>query len=92
MKTPGFTAEESLSRRSGQYRMAQTNHGGMSVQPAASLRMSPQGCYRRDSNCTQFCAQIKDADWRYECFSRCNIYLDNCLSTGNWTDRVAAQL
>ena len=51
--------------------------------------MSPQECYKRDSNCTQFCGNVTDPDWRHECFMRCNIYLDNCLATGNWTDQSA---
>ncbi len=86
MKIPGFTAEESLHRTSGQYRMAQTDQGAMGIQPA---RMTPQWCYYKDSRCTQFCGKVTNPDWRYECFSRCNIYLDNCLGKGVWTDQAA---
>jgi hypothetical protein len=56
------------------------------LQPAAAL--SPQQCYQRDSGCTQMCGNVKDMTWRYECFSRCDIYLDNCLSRGVWTDQA----
>ena len=49
---------------------------------------TPQQCYQRDSQCTQFCGRVQDQTWRYECFSRCNIYLDNCLSRGVWTDQA----
>lgn len=85
MKIPGFTAEESVHTTSRPYHMAQSNHDAMAVRPAET----PQECYKRDSNCTQFCGNVKDPKWRYECFSRCNIYLDNCLGRGVWTDRAA---
>lgn len=55
-------------------------------QPGAA--MTPQQCYQRDSQCTQFCGNVKDNNWRYECFSRCDIYLNNCLSNGVWTDQT----
>ena len=86
MAIPRFTAEASLYRTSGQYRMTHTDQSGMSIAPA---RMTPQWCYMRDSRCTQFCGNVKDPNWRHECFMRCNIYLDNCLSSGVWTDRAA---
>jgi len=57
--------------------------------PVAEARMTPQQCYQRDSNCTQFCGDVKDSEWRHECFMRCNKYLDNCLSKGVWTDQGA---
>jgi hypothetical protein len=85
MKIPGFTAEKSVYTTSRPYRMVQGNHGAMAIQPAT---MTPQECYRRDSNCTQFCGKVKDPYWRYECFALCNKYLDNCLGTGVWTDRA----
>ena len=30
-----------------------------------------------------------DPNWRHECFMRCNIYLDNCLGQGTWTDKAS---
>jgi len=81
---PGFTAEESLRKPSNFFSIDQFEGAG-----SASIvtSMTPQECYKRDSNCTQFCGQVKDPDWRHECFMRCNIYLDNCLSRGVWTDQ-----
>ena len=88
MTTPGFTADAAASPARLTYRMVSRGRG-LGIEPAA--RMSPQECYKRDSNCTQFCGKVKDASWRYECFSRCNIYLDNCLGRGVWTDRAATR-
>jgi len=62
----------------------------LTLQTASAL--SPQQCYKRDVNCTKFCGDVKDPDWRHECFMRCNIYLDNCLGTGVWTDQSKAVL
>lgn len=59
---------------------------------STAAALSPQQCYKRDVNCTKFCGDVKDADWRHECFMRCNIYLDNCLGTGVWTDQSKAVL
>jgi hypothetical protein len=84
---PGFTAEESL-RKSSNYLSIDQFEAARSTAIVAS--MTPQECYRRDSRCTQFCGRVQDPDWRHECFMRCNIYLDNCLSRGIWTDRSAA--
>ncbi len=81
---PGFTAEESL-RKSSNYLSIDQFEGARSTAIVAS--MTPQECYRRDSQCTQFCGRVQDPDWRHECFMRCNIYLDNCLSRGVWTDQ-----
>lgn len=50
-----------------------------------SSGLSPQQCYRRDSDCTQFCGDVT-GDRRYECFGICDRMLDRCLSTGEWTD------
>ena len=89
MNMPGFTAEASLS---GASRISSIN--GVTefegfLKPSAIVpSMTPQECYKRDSQCTQFCGRVQDPDWRYECFSRCNIYLDNCLSRGVWTDQA----
>jgi hypothetical protein len=82
MKIPGFTAEDSLRTTSRPYRATRTNRGITAIQPALTAR----ACYQRDSNCTHFCGGA-NADWRYECFSRCDIYLNNCLDRGEWTDR-----
>lgn len=88
MTTPGFTADAATSPARQTYLMASRGRG-VGIEPAA--KMSPQECYKRDSNCTQFCGRITDSKWRYECFSRCNIYLDNCLGRGVWTDRAATR-
>jgi hypothetical protein len=50
-----------------------------------SSGLSPQQCYRRDSDCTQFCGEVS-GDMRYECFGICDRMLDNCLETGDWSD------
>jgi hypothetical protein len=63
----------------------------VSLLNSTASALTPQQCYKRDSNCTQFCKDAK-ADWRNECFSRCDIYLDNCLGTGVWTDQSKAVL
>lgn len=63
----------------------------LSLLTSTASALSPQQCYKRDSNCTQFCKDAKD-DWRNECFKRCDIYLDNCLGTGVWTDQSKAVL
>jgi hypothetical protein len=84
---PGFTAEESL-RKPNKYFAIDQFEEARSTTIVAS--MTPQECYKRDSQCTQFCGRVKDPKWRHECFMRCNIYLDNCLSRGIWTDRSAA--
>jgi|tagenome__1003787_1003787.scaffolds.fasta_scaffold20021166_2 hypothetical protein len=47
--------------------------------------LSPEQCYRKDSDCTQFCGEVA-GDMRYECFSICDRMLDHCLDTGDWTD------
>ena len=47
--------------------------------------LTPEQCYRRDSNCTRFCGDVT-GDLRYECFGICDRMLDRCLSTGEWTD------
>ena len=47
--------------------------------------LSPQDCYKEDSECTQFCGEVT-GDLRYECFQICDRMLDNCLSTGEWDD------
>ena len=54
--------------------------------------MASQACYKRDSNCTQFCGKVDDSGWRHECFSRCDSYLGNCLDTGVWTDKIKGVL
>ena len=50
--------------------------------------LSPQQCYRKDSDCTQFCGQVTDPKYRYECFGICDRMLDHCLDTGDWTDSL----
>jgi len=85
MTIPGFSADASIYTTSEQYRAPQAPRGASGIQPA---RMKPQYCYWRDSRCTQFCAGA-DPDMKYECFSLCDKYLDNCLSRGVWTDRAA---
>jgi hypothetical protein len=62
-----------------------------SLLTSTASALTPQQCYKRDSNCTQFCKDAK-ADMRNECFNRCDIYLDNCLGTGDWTDQSKAVL
>jgi hypothetical protein len=47
--------------------------------------LTPAQCYRRDSQCTQFCADAP-THLRYECFSICDRMLDRCLRTGEWKD------
>jgi hypothetical protein len=47
--------------------------------------LTPAECYRRDSQCTQFCADVSRTR-RYECFSICDRMLDNCLQSGDWSD------
>jgi hypothetical protein len=86
MAIPGFSAEASLGKKSGRYRQAHSDRADVGVAPA---RMTPQECYRRDSNCTQFCGRVQDSEWRHECFMLCNKYLDNCLGRGIWTDQAA---
>lgn len=49
--------------------------------------LSPEQCYRKDSDCTRFCGDVTD-EMRYECFSICDRMLDRCLSTGDWTDSL----
>jgi hypothetical protein len=48
--------------------------------------LTPEQCYRKDSDCTQFCGDVTDPDYRYECFGICDRMLDRCLDTGDWTD------
>jgi hypothetical protein len=64
----------------------------LTLTPHAASALNPQQCYKRDVNCTKFCGGVKDPDWQHECFMRCNIYLDNCLGTGVWTDQSKAVL
>lgn len=88
MNMPGFTAEVSLSGTSRIVSINGVTRFEGFLKPSAIVpSMTPQECYKRDSNCTQFCGQVQDPDWRHECFMRCNIYLDNCLSRGVWTDQ-----
>jgi hypothetical protein len=47
--------------------------------------LTPQQCYRRDSQCTEFCSNAP-RDLRYECFSICDRMLDRCLRSGDWKD------
>jgi hypothetical protein len=49
--------------------------------------LTPQQCYAKDSECTQFCGPVV-GDLRYECFSICDRMLDHCLDTGDWTDSL----
>jgi xanthosine utilization system XapX-like protein len=49
--------------------------------------LSPEQCYRRDSDCTQMCGEVT-GDLRYECFSICDRMLDRCLGTGEWSDSL----
>lgn len=48
--------------------------------------LTPEQCYRKDSDCTQFCGAVTDPDYRYDCFAICDRMLDRCLDTGDWTD------
>ena len=48
--------------------------------------LTPEQCYRKDSDCTQFCGDVTDPNYRYECFGICDRMLDRCLDTGDWTD------
>ena len=50
--------------------------------------LSPAQCYRRDSQCTEFCGKVQ-GDLRYECFNICDRMLNNCLNTGEWDDSPA---
>jgi hypothetical protein len=50
--------------------------------------LSPEQCYRKDSDCTGFCGQVSNPDYRYDCFSICDRMLDRCLDTGDWTDSM----
>ncbi len=59
---------------------------------ATAQAMTPQACYKRDSNCTKMCDKANGPDWRHECFMLCNKYLDNCLANGVWTDQSKAVL
>ena len=52
-----------------------------------SSGLTPQQCYRRDSDCTQFCGEVT-GDLRYECFGICDRMLDRCLETDEWTVRL----
>ena len=52
-----------------------------------SSGLTPQQCYRRDSDCTQFCGEVT-GDLRYECFGICDRMLDRCLTTGEWSDSL----
>ncbi len=52
-----------------------------------SSGLTPQQCYRRDSDCTQMCGEVT-GDMRYECFSICDRRPDRCLATGEWTDSL----
>lgn len=53
-----------------------------------SSGLTPQQCYQKDSDCTQFCGAVS-SPMRYECFSICDRMLDNCLETGDWTDSLS---
>jgi hypothetical protein len=86
MAIPRFTAEASLYGTRGQYRLTHTDQSGMGVAPA---RMSAKWCYWKDVGCTDFCGGVQDPEWRHECFMRCNLYLNNCLDRGVWTDKAA---
>lgn len=44
-----------------------------------SSGLTPEQCYRRDSDCTQFCGEMT-GDMRYECFRICDRMLDRCLA------------
>jgi hypothetical protein len=50
--------------------------------------LTPEQCYRKDSDCTQFCGDVTDPNYRYECFGICDRMLDHCLDTGDWTDSL----
>jgi hypothetical protein len=47
--------------------------------------LTPQQCYQKDSDCTQFCGAVT-GDLRYECFAICDRMLTRCLTTGDWDD------
>jgi hypothetical protein len=51
--------------------------------------LTPQQCYQKDSDCTQFCGAVT-GDMRYECFAICDRMLNRCLTTGDWTDSLVA--
>lgn len=53
--------------------------------PLNNSGLTPEQCYQKDSECTQFCGEVT-GDLRYECFSICDRMLDNCLTTGDWDD------
>jgi hypothetical protein len=55
-----------------------------------SSGLTPQQCYRRDSDCTQMCGDV--GEMRYECFSICDRMLDRCLTTGDWSDSLVVDL
>jgi hypothetical protein len=51
--------------------------------------LTPQQCYQKDSDCTQFCGAVT-GDLRYECFAICDRMLNRCLTTGDWSDSLVA--
>jgi hypothetical protein len=61
--------------------------GAASAEPRTmnSSGLTPQQCYQKDSDCTQFCGAVT-GDLRYECFGICDRMLDKCLDTGDWND------
>ena len=50
-----------------------------------SSGLTPEQCYRRDSDCTVTCGEVT-GDMKYECFGICDRMLNHCLDTGDWTD------
>jgi hypothetical protein len=50
-----------------------------------SSGLTPEQCYRRDSDCTWACGEAT-GDLKYECFGICDRMLGHCLDTGDWTD------
>jgi hypothetical protein len=52
---------------------------------AGAAKLTPQQCYKEDSECTQFCGDVT-GNLRYECFGICDRMLDNCLGSGEWDD------
>ena len=60
--------------------------GAIDSASAASARLSPTECYRKDSGCTKFCARVTKVKLRYECFTICDRMLDRCLEKGEWSD------
>ena len=52
---------------------------------AGAAKLTPQQCYKEDSECTQFCGDVT-GKLRYECFGICDRMLDNCLGSGEWDD------